>query len=106
MITQDQLQWESYFIESSDEFDVDNWTAYSDNENIRESLRTWSVQFNITNVALSALLCILRTHKCFDLPLDARTLLKTPSNVEFKYVAPGHYYHFGLQNRKRDFYVL
>ena len=31
-----------------------------------------------------------------ELPLDARTLLSTPKNIELKEVSPGSYYHFGL----------
>lgn len=66
---------------------------------ISESLEGWSIKFNVTGVALSALLCILRTHKCFKgLPSDSRTLLKTPSSkIITELISPGNYFHFGIK---------
>lgn len=38
-------------------------------------------------------------HSCFStLPIDPRTLLKTPRKQEVRLVAPGINYHFGLFN--------
>lgn len=93
-----EQQWEEINnSSSSDESDVVNLAVYSENEKLCESLRAWAIQFCIINVALSALLCILRTHKCFNLPLDARTLLKTQSTVPLQPVTPGSYCHLGLK---------
>ncbi|XP_072161526.1 uncharacterized protein [Bemisia tabaci] len=67
-------------------------------ESLQDELRKWVAEFNITLVALSALLCILRSHGCFSrLPKDARTVLKTPKSVIPKSVPPGQYYHLGLR---------
>lgn len=49
-----------------------------DKQKILNLLSQWAVSNNITNSALSALLKILKSHKCFvNFPLDARTILKT-----------------------------
>ena len=62
---------------------------------ITESLSKWAVRFNISHVALCALLIILKTNK-LDVPLDARTLLTTPKKSEIITVAGGQYYHFDI----------
>ncbi|CAI6371464.1 unnamed protein product [Macrosiphum euphorbiae] len=49
----------------------------NDAELILKSLAQWAVNFNITNMALSALLKNLKSHKCFNsFSVDARTILK------------------------------
>lgn len=69
------------------------------------SLSQWTVMNNIAVTALSELLKILKSHKCFvNFPPDARTILKTnlpPSNsMSIQSVPPGiHiYHHFGISN--------
>ena len=64
---------------------------------ITESLLKWAVRFNISHVALCALLIILKANK-LDVSLDARTLLATPKKSEIITVAGGQCYHFGISN--------
>ena len=64
---------------------------------ITESLSKWAVRFNISHVALCALLIILKANK-LDIPLEARILLATPKKSEIITVAGGQYYHFGISN--------
>ncbi|XP_067216038.1 uncharacterized protein [Linepithema humile] len=80
--------------ESSDlEFENKNITDFD----FQDDLVLWAVQHQITHNALTALLHRLKKHSCFStLPLDARSLLKTPKQQEFRTVVPGSYYHFGL----------
>jgi len=77
----------------------------NDTELIIKYLAQWAVNFNITNMALSALLKYLKSHKCFkSFPVDARTILKC-SNTKSKEilpVPPGKYYHFGIANGLRN----
>jgi hypothetical protein len=81
--------FESY---SNSESDTDSAAEYLD---LGDALRNWAVRFNITLVALSALLLILRV--CHSsLPKDARTLLKTRRNVTTEQKAGGQFFHFGL----------
>ncbi|KAJ8915730.1 hypothetical protein NQ315_000665 [Exocentrus adspersus] len=63
------------------------------------SLTTWALKHNISQLALSDLLDILRKQNP-ELPEDARTLLKTPRNTGslIKVIEPGVYYHFGLSS--------
>lgn len=46
---------------------------------LRKFLRLWSLENNITHVALTKLLKGLRTNGHENLPCDARTLLETPT---------------------------
>lgn len=71
--------------------------AICENENITESLRNWAIRNRLSHVALTEILGILRSHKCFVLPSDARTLLKTPVDVAVRSVEPGQYSHIGLE---------
>jgi len=85
------------------EFEYSGFNFYnSDAESMLKALAQWAVSHNITNVALSALLKCLKSHKCFDkIPIDARTILKTNSNnnsTHIQLVQPGNYYHFGISN--------
>lgn len=65
---------------------------------LKAELREWCKCFNITNIALTNLLHILRSHSDFgNLPLDSRTLLKTPRSVNVRNdVAGGSYAYFGV----------
>uniref|UniRef100_A0A1Y1K5S2 Transposase domain-containing protein n=1 Tax=Photinus pyralis TaxID=7054 RepID=A0A1Y1K5S2_PHOPY len=62
----------------------------------KTELREWALKHKITISALSDLLHVMKRGDIADLPLDGRTLLKTPKQITTKVVAPGHYYHFGL----------
>ncbi|KAL5237233.1 hypothetical protein ACI65C_004643 [Semiaphis heraclei] len=79
----------------------------NDAESILKVIAQWAVSYNITNVALSALLKSLKSHKCFNkFPIDARTVLKTNLNnhsMHIKSVTPGMYYHFVVCAKKLYF---
>lgn len=97
---------ESFESKSDSYYSSDEKTAgidffNNDTELILKSLAQWAVNFNITNLALSALLKLLKSHKCFiNFPVDARTILKCSNNnsKEILSVIPGKYYHFGISN--------
>jgi len=58
--------------------------------NIANDVAMWAVKYQISHIALKALLHILRKHSCFStLSIDARTLLQTPRKQEVPIVAPG-----------------
>jgi len=71
-------------------------------ESILIILAQWAVAFNFSNIALSALLKNLKSHKCFNsFPVDARSILKTKlhnSPMNILSIPPGKYYHFGIAN--------
>ena len=100
----------SELLELVDEPPGSHLSDYSDDENaidlsdpvetLSDQLRQWAARFYITQIAVSALLCILRAYECFSsLPKDARTFFRTPSSVKDKFqeVKPGQYYHFSLK---------
>ncbi|CAH0559280.1 unnamed protein product [Brassicogethes aeneus] len=59
-------------------------------------LQHWAVTNKVTHIALNNLLKILNPH-FKNLPLDPRTLLKTPRKTITRFVEPGQYFHFGLK---------
>lgn len=68
-------------------------------KNIKDFIASWAIQFKIPHNALSGLLSGLKEHECFrSFPVDARTILRTPSQISKNIVTvkPGIYYHFGL----------
>jgi hypothetical protein len=61
-------------------------------------LADWAVEDSVALTSVSKLLAILQPYHN-SLPLDARTLLKTPRNYEIRNLAnsEGQYYHFGIE---------
>lgn len=63
----------------------------------KDMLASWAVLPGIKHVHVNKLLSVLRQHPCHaDLPVDVRTLIKTPRVVVLHDVHPGKYYHFGV----------
>ena len=65
---------------------------------LADKLCKWTNKFKINQNAVTSLLHILSRHGHNDLPLDARTLLKTPrpGTHEIKTLSKGQYVHYGL----------
>ncbi|XP_025110695.1 uncharacterized protein LOC112574075 isoform X2 [Pomacea canaliculata] len=84
--------------------DFDEFSSSSDSENsenddydlVRE-LGRWASSFNITVVAVSALLSLLRIYHP-SLPKDPRTVMKTARHINVRTIEGGSYYHFGITN--------
>jgi hypothetical protein len=68
----------------------------SDEKGITEELANWATSFQISLIALGALLLILRKYD-FPLPKDPRTVLHTPKNIVLQQIKNGFYYHFGIK---------
>lgn len=65
---------------------------------LADELRSWTVQNNVPHRSVNALLKILSLYGHSDLPIDVRTLMKTPRNTSYK-IQPmndGYYVHFEL----------
>lgn len=71
---------------------------FIDKELLTEQLRSWAVKFTVPLNHVSSLLKILHDHK-LRVPLDARTLLKTPRKVDISIVAAGTYSHLGVKSQ-------
>jgi hypothetical protein len=83
-------------------FDNDKNTGHTNffaTSSIRDNLINWTAQFQISHVAITALLSILRKHG-FDsyLPKNSKTLMRTPRYTNVRKVAPGEYFHNGLRS--------
>ncbi|XP_063234238.1 uncharacterized protein LOC134537581 isoform X2 [Bacillus rossius redtenbacheri] len=71
---------------------------------LNHNIANWALENNISLVALSALLKILKTHPCHaELPSDARSFLGTPRHNKIKQISPGCYFHFGLKKELEHF---
>jgi hypothetical protein len=69
----------------------------SHNVQLSTHIAEWAIHFGVSHSALRYLLRILNPFHP-ELPLDPRTLLKTPTNYAVKEMSnkQGHYYHFGI----------
>ena len=77
----------------------ENESPASDDENdtpIDSAIAEWATKYQISIVALSSLLLILRLYK-LNVPKDPRTLLKTPLNYSVEHVAGGDYFYYGIK---------
>lgn len=66
-------------------------------EIFRNKLQQWALKFQVSLIALTALLMLLQPIVNFPLPLDARTLMGTLRQVHISQISNGEYYHFGLR---------
>lgn len=73
----------------------DTASSNDDCNSIIKQLAQWATKFNISQLALSALLQILRNADV-DVPKDARTVMCTPKTVDIANVAGGSYFYFGI----------
>lgn len=62
-------------------------------------LRKWAVQNNISLMALTTLLKILREEGHTELPKDSRTLLRTPKKVKTTKMGKGEYWYRSLRKK-------
>ena len=97
VIVEDQVSEEIFpnFSDRDISSESDNETMPSEAVSITEQVANWASEDSIPLVSVSRLLSILQPHLP-QLPADARTLLKTQTNVVLKSVAGGEYYHFGI----------
>jgi hypothetical protein len=91
-ISKDNFLW---FDSENNDSDSDSENSLSETnnnkfQNLSDELRHWSVKHQITQLAMTALLCVLRKHPCFDELLSTeKTLLDTPSTLSIHNVQPG-----------------
>lgn len=90
---------DSDFYRDCDDFDDDDNDAGEESvkHDLADDLVDWALKYNITMVALTALLSILKVHHP-NLPKDARTLLKTMTDYRLQALAGGIFFYFGILN--------
>lgn len=107
-INQDYLLTE--YLPLSDQSSESDCSTHNENVhstiNIRRQLQLWGVRHQITHSALSDLLKVLKGHQCFEtlLPVDPRTLLKTPRSTQTRSIGQGTYVHLGFQHSLNSFF--
>lgn len=81
---------------SDEEFNNPNLSS-TETPDITLVLALWSIRNNITHTALNDLLKCLKCFPAFsDLPVDSRTILKTPKTTTVKPLSEGIYHYFGI----------
>nr|CAI5867349.1 unnamed protein product [Callosobruchus analis] len=87
------------------ELEVDNFSSYGKeslesikNEQLRNHLKNWACNFNITQRALKELIKIFNDRLPNVLPVDPRTLLGTPTTITIREMGEGYYWHQGLKH--------
>ena len=80
-----------------EDYATDEEAASCDAECVRDSMANWATRYQISLVALSALLVILQNLK-LDVPKDARTLLKTSVNELGQKKAGALFYCRGIKS--------
>ena len=78
-----------------EQYDVEELIS-PNNETLSSERALWYAENNISRIALSNLLVMLRKSGNF-LPKDARTLLKTPSNISALKKCKGDFIYFGIE---------
>lgn len=66
------------------------------NRNVRNEMKKWAINHNISHVALKEVLEIWNNRLPNVLPSDPRTLLNTPAVIEIYNIGSGKYWHCGL----------
>uniref|UniRef100_A0A182NMY7 Uncharacterized protein n=1 Tax=Anopheles dirus TaxID=7168 RepID=A0A182NMY7_9DIPT len=94
--------------EAVDPFSEDNdGDTPTQNQAFGEALKKWALQRKVPHATLNDLLHVVREKTDIYLPLDSRTLLKTPVQVgrEIVSVAGGELWYQGIQTALQNFYV-
>lgn len=75
-----------------------------DAHELKNDVASWVNQNRIAKRAVNSLLSILVSHG-LDLPLDYRTLLKTPTNVEIENTAGGEFWYNGIKTNLKTIFA-
>lgn len=85
--------------ESEDEVEEEKTSDIEKITSLTKKLKTWSIENNITQIALKQLLLILNegyVSTTLFLPKDPRTVLRTPKEICIKNIEGGQYWHHGI----------
>lgn len=94
----DAWSYSEYSDNENDHVVLESTENYGTEENLDVKLWRWAIQRKITLMALTELLQILRLYVNEPIPIDARTLLKTPSSVEIENLYPGKFWQSGIRD--------
>lgn len=80
---------------------VQEYSHYFSGKDFKGDLARWAVLTKNSHSNIRPLLYMMRLYK-IDVPLDPRTLLKTPRTTEIKKCQYGEYKHFGLMDSLKN----
>ncbi|XP_058126336.1 uncharacterized protein LOC131271274 [Anopheles coustani] len=78
----------------------------SNHEDVNDCLRDWAVDHEESRASVNEILAIFRIRTDYELPKDARTLMKTSTSIgqEIEAVAGGEYWYKGIEKVLRNYY--
>lgn len=74
-------------------------------QELERNLRNWSIKYNASASALSALLVLMINYGLCFLPKDSRTFKNTPKEIVIRNVEPGIYWHYGIKRFLSSIFV-
>ena len=84
--------------DTSEPDEVNTLAAELEENTNTDSLRQWAIGNNVPHTAVSDLLGVMHVHHPEDnLPLDARTLLRTKRSIIVEKFGNGEYHYFGIE---------
>lgn len=75
-----------------------NFVKYDRQKSLPDLLRTWALEYHLTQRAVSSLLKILKSFGMHFLPKDCRTLMRTPQMIQIENTAGGQLWYNGIRN--------
>lgn len=75
---------------------VINFTKHEPKKSLSDQLKTWAIEYHLTQRAVSKLLKILKSNGMNFLPKDCRTLMRTPRSIQIEKTAGGQLWYNGL----------
>lgn len=110
LLSEENLSSENEFSDENSRVIQDNINTVTENNvdralnrniDFKTFLSQWAIKERISQSSLSSLLKGIKQYTCnncsFNIPLDSRTLLRTPKSSNVEICAGGQYYHFGLR---------
>lgn len=82
---------------NNDDYSELEETENISNDEISNFFAVWALRHNIPHTALNEVLAFLKKNTYNFLPIDSRTLLKTPKLKSILKIEPGEYVHIGLK---------
>lgn len=96
----DSKEESQILIESSSDRDAISNSSFVP---LREMLAKWSIDYRITREAMNVLLKYFHIHfPNAHLPIDARSLIRTPRQTELSGCGNNKYWHYGLKRALND----
>lgn len=97
LVDEDSNIAEDVQIEIIDNSEIERHRRNPPSLSLPDSLRVWATTHNVTHTSVRDLISILNPHVNNILPLDPRTLMKTPRSIKVEKIGGGEFVYFGIR---------